>query len=80
MLVGPPEQFLTASAMVFKPVLIVKSLIVGDVRPSFRVGDEMVWLLGGPAPGGWPPEKVGMANSKVYLKQQIDIELKNRTS
>ena len=74
---GPPELFLTASAMVFKPGLIVKSLIVGDVRP---VGDEMVWLLGGPAPGGWPPEKVGMANSKVYLKQQIDIELKNRTS
>ena len=76
MLVGPPELFLTASAMVFKPGLIVKSLIVGDVRPSFRVSDEMVWVVGGPAPGGWPPEEVAMANSKVYLKQLIDIELK----
>ena len=44
------------------------------------VGDERVLLSGGTAPGGWPPEEVAMANSKVYLKQLIDIKLNNTTA
>ena len=61
-MVGPPELLLTDSAKDFRP------------GPSC-VGDVRVWFIGGPASGGGPPEKVGMVNTTVHLKQTKTIEL-----
>ena len=70
MLERPPELFLTTSAIDFKPGPRFVALIVGDFRPGlFSIDDARVWFSGGPTPGGWPPEKVAMANTKVHLKQ-----------
>ena len=59
---GPPELFLTTSAIDFKPGPWIFALLVGDFRPGTTcVTDVRVWLSGGPTPGGWPPEKVAIA-------------------
>ena len=77
---GPPELLLTASAIVFKPGPWFLAHIVGDVCPLLCVTDAKVWFMGGPAPGGWPPEEVAMADTKVYLKQLIVLELISTTT
>ena len=68
---GPPELLLTDSAKDFRP----GPSCVDDGRVWF-IGDE----IGGPAPGGRPPEKDAMVNTKVHLKQEIILEQNEATA